>query len=118
MMQDCYFEPDSRAIIDLSPMWDGYCINRVNVPAPSRGKGIMRALMGQCLCDADLQNVTLYLGINPYGDLTYDQLEAWYMRLGFVPHKTETGWYVRSPRTPLEGLHAAHGAANPARTRL
>lgn len=111
-MRNSYFDYDSRAIIDLSDMWDGMCVNRVNVPEAFRGKGIMRSLMAKCLEDADRENVTLYLGINPYGNLTYEELEAWYLRLGFEHHSTEEGWYVRKPK-----LHFV-GVASPRRVRL
>lgn len=89
------------AVLDLSPAcdegMDGFIVNRVNTPHDHRGKGYARELMRECLADADAEGVTLYLWINPYGDMTYEQLSAWYIRCGFVV-RSRMGLYVREPR--------------------
>jgi len=71
---------------------DGLLINRVNTPFDHRCKGHARELMRECLADADAEGVTLYLHINAYGHMTYEQLAAWYERLGF---ENREGLFVR-----------------------
>ena len=91
--------PVRLAVLDLSPTEgfdgmdpSGLIVNRVNTPAGYRGRGHARSLMGQCLADADAEGITLYLWINPYGDMDETQLGAWYERLGF---ENRDGLYVR-----------------------
>jgi GNAT superfamily N-acetyltransferase len=107
-MKPCYFDLESKGIVDLSPNilpGGGWVVCRVNTPYRSRGKGIARRLMAQVLADADAEGVTLWLGINPYGPMDYDQLESWYRRLGFKGPLSGTGmgrdcWpYRRLPHT-------------------
>lgn len=101
-MKESYFDYDIRGIVDLSwnvlppPFDGGMIVNRVNVPGQHRGFGIARELIRQVLADADTEGVVLWLAINPYGNMTYEQLEAWYMRLGF--EKFQEGWYRRPPK--------------------
>ena len=99
--------------MDLSNAWDmglgsgpghdysGTCnefyINRINVPYQYRGKGLGRRLLKEALSDADREGATLYLEINPYGEMTHQQLEAWYMRYGFTKHYIP-GVYIRRPQ--------------------
>lgn len=75
---------------------DAYCINRVFVPSDFRGQGFGSKVLALCLEDADRLNVTLWLTINPYGDLDYKSLDAWYKRNGFVFNGEV---YVRKPKT-------------------
>jgi hypothetical protein len=51
--------------------------------------------MRECLADADAEGVTLYLWINAYGDMSEEQLSAWYKRCGFVEQE---GLYTRRPQ--------------------
>jgi predicted GNAT family N-acyltransferase len=97
-MRQSYFDYDSRSIIDVSPnvLGSGYVLARVNTPARFRGKGIARQLMSQMLTDADQDKVDLWLDINPYGPMDYDQLAAWYIRCGFVLQPN--GRFCRVPR--------------------
>lgn len=71
-------------------------LNRVNVPAKWRGQGIGRRLMQEVLDEADQLGVTLVLDINPYGDMDYQALSAWYQRVGFTEGADSRWW--RSPR--------------------
>ncbi len=99
--------PIRGAILDVSQMYNadgidpkGFVINRVNTPRGHRGEGHARELMRECLADADAEGVTLYLTINAYGDMSEEQLSAWYKRCGFVEgEEEEEGWYTRIPRT-------------------
>jgi len=103
-MKQSYFKilgPIRLAVLDLSPAVgvdgmdpSGFIINRVNTPHDHRGKGHARELMQQCLADADAEEVTLYLWINAYGDMSEEQLGAWYERCGFVERE---GLYTRNP---------------------
>lgn len=74
----------------------GYVINRVNVPKEYRRQGIGNQLMKEVMEDADTEQLYLYLSINPYGDMTYNDLELWYLRLGFM--EVDTGWFCRNPK--------------------
>jgi hypothetical protein len=56
--------------------------------------------MEQVLTDADAEGVTLWLDINPYGPMCYNDLEAWYFRLGFT-EVCEPGKY-RYRRLPVK----------------
>lgn len=100
-LKSCYYVANEKsraiAIADVSPYYGiGYIITRVHVLVPERKRGFGNLLMSQILedADADAQKVRLYLEINPYGEMTYDQLEAWYFRLGF---KKWMGIYRRLP---------------------
>lgn len=97
-MKSAYIDVPSRAMINTSPTdeSDTYEVNRVSVPARNmRGKGIASILMKELLAEADKEGVTLTLWIHPSGGLTYEQLESWYMRCGFV--EQEIGNYLRVP---------------------
>lgn len=96
-MRSCYYEklsPLALAVLDNCDYYgDGRIITRINVPKEFRGRGIGHKLLLQCLADADAEGVTLWLEINAYGDMTYEQLESWYKRHGFKGH----GIYKRKP---------------------
>lgn len=70
-------------------------ITRINVPVGFRGNGIGSELLSTLLNDADSEDVILLLSIQPYGDMTYDQLLDWYTRHGFEPTDDEV--FVRFP---------------------
>lgn len=101
-MRECYFDYDTRTVVDLSPSYvhedyevETWIVARISTPAAHRGKGIARRLVAEMLADADREGVRLALGINPYGDMDYKQLLAWYQRLGFVG--VGPGWMEREP---------------------
>lgn len=84
----------SLAILDLSDYFgQGLIINRINVPPQHRGLGYGRALLAWALADADRTGTTLWLEISPSGEMTYDQLAAWYQRNRFIG----MGIYRRTP---------------------
>lgn len=87
-MQSAYYEklakPTGLAVLDLTDYYnEGLMITRVNVPMAHRGKGIASKLLRQCCADADQLGITLWLEIASSDGLSYDQLEAWYLRHGF-----------------------------------
>lgn len=90
------------AIADLTPPGafsdiEGWVVNRINVPADARGKGVGSALLRQICADADEAVAVLCLCINPTGPLGYDALHAWYVRHGFKDDPEEKGWLYREP---------------------
>lgn len=88
--------PVRIAIADLMEIDGVWWINRINVPNGYRGRGHGTALLMQILEQADYEEVTLRLNINPYGDLNYHQLQSWYERYGFV--QDEEGCFTRKPQ--------------------
>lgn len=98
-MQTCYVFRSTRTIADLIPPHEvtpGWCISRINVPAEHRGEGHGSAMLRMILRDADAEQVTLWLEVQPSGPLDRQQLTAWYKRYGFKPHKY--GYMIRRPR--------------------
>lgn len=92
------------AILDLSQVTETvYEINRINVPVPGRRLGYGRHLLSQCLAQADDEGITLRLTINPSGKMSYDELQAWYERNGFVydPRVDSPNryYFVREPQS-------------------
>lgn len=86
--------------VDLASMIGpgGFMITRINVPPRYRGRGHGSELLQMVCEDADYEGVSLVLEINPYGDMTYDQLLSWYSRYGFVQLEgCEDEVFVRTP---------------------
>lgn len=95
-MRETFIDRETRSIANLSLLPNGeWELSRISVPAPHRGKGIGRRLMAEVLAEVDAAGVDLYLDINPYGDMDYKALAAWYARLGF--RKQGVRWR-REPR--------------------
>lgn len=67
--------------------------NRINVPSKNRGVGIGRDLLVSLLDTCKDNEIAIILDINPYGDLTYEQLESWYKRYGFKEYDGVL-WYI------------------------
>ena len=87
-MRTTFVDQATCAIANVSQNPDGtWDLNRINVPAKYRGVGVGSALLIEVLGSADAEGIDLYLDLNPYGALNYEQLEAWYARHGFVWHK-------------------------------
>jgi ribosomal protein S18 acetylase RimI-like enzyme len=83
----------SLAVIDLVDYPDkGLIITRINVPRKHRGKGIARELMKECLEEADNTGTNLWLEIQPSDGMSFDELKAWYHRLGFKGSSTGVLW--------------------------
>ncbi len=78
-------DPVGLAVLDYTEYYapDAWYITRINVPRSHRGKGIASKLLNRFLAMADEQNITVWLEIQPSDGLTYDELEAWYLRHGF-----------------------------------
>lgn len=83
-----------------------WAVTEVAVKPKLRGQGYGRLLMAEVLADADREGVTLCLEILPdhpaFGGLTYEQLEAWYMRLGFVWN--DEGFMIRPNVRSNDGI--------------
>lgn len=67
----------------------GVWIARIKTPEAHRNKGYAKIAMDALLKACRFHGVDIYLTINAYGDMTFDELFAWYERLGFkqVPGK-------------------------------
>ncbi len=72
-------------------------LSRINVPGDHIGQGFGRTLMHQVLDAADDEAITLALELNPTYGLSFDQLEAWYRRLGFEYDDNMISVMVRNP---------------------
>lgn len=99
-----YYErlgPCAIAVVDVTEIHGGVEINRINVPVKYRRQGVGNRLLQKVTSDADAKSYVLFLTINPYGEMSYAQLEAWYMRHGFVrgAHKV----YHRLPKSVTNG---------------
>ena len=60
-----------------------YYFNRLYVNPKYRKKEYGKRLLNTLLDYMDSINTALCLDINPYGEMTYEQLKAFYMRYGF-----------------------------------
>ena len=91
--------PTRVAVADLMELPCGcWMLTRINVPHGFRGRGHGSELLEEVLNDADAEEVTLKLTINPYGGLNYDQLQSWYERRGFQCQIDDEGpVFVRRP---------------------
>lgn len=98
-MKLCYADRATRSVADVVAAdhlgAHIFVITRISVPKEYRGQGVGRQLLKEVLADADKEGVRLVLEINPYGDMTFKQLEAWYTRNGFL--QTIEGYYLRDP---------------------
>ena len=84
--------------------WNACWVSRLYTPPKIRRRGYARQAM-QMLCDAaDAEGIRLVLGINPYGDMSYADLERFYRSFGFVKNDelatilVDDGLFVREPR--------------------
>jgi GNAT superfamily N-acetyltransferase len=89
-MKTWYIIPDetdtrAAAIADVFEVDKEYAvITRLNVMQEFRGQGLGSKLLKMVLDDADKEGVILLLEIAPSGTLTFNDLEKWYERNGFV----------------------------------
>jgi hypothetical protein len=95
-------EMGQSCIIDLVPAPEmglaGWVLTRVHTTSKVRGKGLAKRAMALALADADEDHVSLWLEINPYGPMSYEQLAEWYIRLGFGWSARHDGLMVRRPQ--------------------
>lgn len=91
-------DPKGIAVLDYTEYYapDAWYITRINVPRAHRGKGLGTKLLDSFLKDADEFKKTVWLEIQPSDGLSYDELEAWYLRHGFKGFMI----YKRSPTQP------------------
>jgi GNAT superfamily N-acetyltransferase len=64
-----------------------YYFNRLNVPEKIRNRGIATELMNELVDWADLEEINILLDINPYGDMSYNDLKKFYKKFGFKVKK-------------------------------
>lgn len=76
---DEYLSENNKVV--LEGVW--YYFNRLNVPSKIRNKGIAKKLLQEMSEWADQEHVSIWLDINPYGDLDLRQLISLYSRFGF-----------------------------------
>lgn len=72
--------------------------NRLFVQPEYRNKGIGTAMLKELLLIIEEKEDVLQLDINPYGEMSYEQLEEFYIQSGFVKtieSNTELGDYPR-----------------------
>lgn len=84
------------SLIHLPGYKNWYYFNRLNVPAPIRGRGIAKKLMNQVVEWADQNQIYIHLDINPYGDLNLEQLTSFYKRYGF--QEKDKKFMIRKPQ--------------------
>lgn len=101
-MKDTYSAYPIRAHAYLMPLTQSpgfWLLTGVEVGHESRGLGVARDLMKRVLFDADNERATICLSIEPDGTgLDYEQLKAWYTRLGFVEEPDSWTGMVRQPQ--------------------
>jgi len=99
--------PVHLAIADVTRMGEFlYEINRINVPAPHRGKGHGRSLLKQLTDQADQMGVYLRLAVSSSGDMTNEDLTAWYERYGFR-FDTKDQYMYRKPNGLLSQVRCS-----------
>jgi GNAT superfamily N-acetyltransferase len=70
------------------PLSNYYYFNRLIVDPKLRGLGLSNQLLKQVIDWANQNSITILLDINPYGPLSYNDLEKFYMKFGFKPSET------------------------------
>lgn len=84
------------AQVEAQEIKDSWLVTRLIVPPSMRQQGIASQLM-QTMCSwADEGKHKLVLTINPYGDLSREQLQVFVKKFGFR-EKDCTGLFVRDP---------------------
>lgn len=88
--------PKGLAVLDYTEYYapNAVYITRINVPRAHRGKGLASKLLNDFLEECNHKDITVWLEISPSDGLTYDELEAWYLRHGFKGFMI----YKHSPR--------------------
>lgn len=68
---------------ECSEISDEWFFNRLYVRPEYRGKGYGSKVLDKMLELVKKRNIILELAINPYGEMTYNELEAFYLHHGF-----------------------------------
>jgi len=76
---------------EYNELYDDDCLcaklgyfSRINVPQEYRRVGIGNSLLKAIINEAKELGISLVCEINPYGEMTYEQLKEWYMKNGFM----------------------------------
>lgn len=79
----------------LSPWGDGYYLYKLYVATKYRRNGVAKALVGKAIEYAD--GKPIYLAPASYGDgeMSNEQLTAWYARMGFEQTESDSTIMVR-----------------------
>ena len=64
-------------------IYDVWYFNRLFLHRQLRNRGIGTALIRKVVAFCKENGITLFTGINPYGDLNYEQLKQFYLKNGF-----------------------------------
>jgi hypothetical protein len=72
---------EKHGVIVLDGIW--YYFNRLNTPSKIRNKGIAKKLLQEMTEWADIEKISIWLDINPYGDLNLPQLISLYSKFDF-----------------------------------
>ncbi len=87
-MKTIYCRKSTWTTIDLQESLDpevpGYWLCRVMTKKKYRRQGGATKAMEEVLVDADIDQVDLWLHVQPDSSVDVDRLVAWYKRLGFV----------------------------------
>lgn len=98
-MKTSYLETQHWAsinLMDINP--STYLITGIEVHRDSRGNGYASALLDDVCRDADRENITLMLSVDPDGTgLDEQTLVDWYTRKGFKPLAIDLTSMVREP---------------------
>lgn len=73
-----------------------FWFSRLHVKPAYRRKGIATALMTRLVEILDRDRICVMCEVNPYGDLSREQLIAFYKKFGF--RQTSEGWLARHPK--------------------
>jgi len=80
--------------------------NRLVVHKSLRGKGIGTALMKKVVNFCKSNNISLINGMNPYGDLDFEQLKRFYLKHGFIEtHQEDTLVLLRDGGCIVEDMN-------------
>ena len=78
----------------------------ITTPAADRRKGYASRLLREVVMEADSSSTVLLLWVRPFGDMTGDQLQAWYRKFGFeVIQQHPAVLMARKPRMSSVNRH-------------
>ena len=90
-----FYDKDTQSVAEAS-LWEDYAdlgdiyfFNRVKSNKPGHGGGTK--VMKQLLNKIDSLGIPLLNHVNPYGNLSMDQLVEYYKKYGFVQYSPEYG---------------------------
>ena len=88
-------------------------VTKVHVPLHERRKGYADELLRQVCAEADKERIILALWPEPFGggEMTREQLVAWYARHGFEAIQPEPVLMARKPQINPIGAAAAEAVA-------